>query len=359
VGDVAHAPVPATGPYMIAGLSAHGPVRLVRNPRFRPVDGRTAGYADAITIDCCAEGQRAFDAVERGRADLVGADFGLTPELHRRIDAIATRNAGQLHHIPTAGTNFAFLNTRTPPFDNLDARRAVNYAVDRGAFVKAYGGKGYAQPTCQTVPPNFPGHQLYCPYTAHAGGGRPWSAPDLARGRRLIARSHTRGMRVTVFAPPLAPFNPWSRQLTTLLNRLGYRATLREVSKDAYFARIQDSRRRVQIGIYAWAPDYPAASNMLEILRCDSFLPAAPGRNNNLSAFCDRRADRLAERASQLPAGDARADALWAAADKRITDQAATLPLLSPNSVVFVSRRVQNFQFSQQGGVLYDQLWVR
>ena len=166
-------------------------------------------------------------------------------------------------------------------------------------------------------------------------------------------------MRVTVVAPPLAPFNAWSRLLTRLLNGLGYRATLRVVPKDAYFPTVQDSRRRVQIGMGGWAPDYPAASNMLEILRCDAFHPAAPDLNNNLSAFCDRRADRLAQRASQLPAGDARADALWAAADKRITDQAATVPLLTANSLTFVSRRIQNFQYSQQGGVLYDQLWVR
>ena len=40
------------------GSSARGPLRLVRNPRFRPVDGRPDGYPDAITIDCCAAPQR-------------------------------------------------------------------------------------------------------------------------------------------------------------------------------------------------------------------------------------------------------------------------------------------------------------
>ncbi|MEO8687568.1 MAG: ABC transporter substrate-binding protein [Solirubrobacteraceae bacterium] len=355
----ARRPVPATGPYMVAGLSAHGPLRLVRNPRFQPVDGRPDGYPDAITIDCCADGQLAFDAVEQGRADLVGADFGLNSNLHRRIEAIATRYAGQLHSTPTPGTVYAFLNTHTPPFDDLDVRRALNYAVDRSAFVASQGGDHYAQATCQFLPASFPGHRPYCPYTANAGGGRPWSAPDLARARRLIARSHTRGMRVTVFAPPVAPLNPWSRLLVKLLKRLGYRATLRVLPRDAFFARIQDSRRRVQTGLYGWFPDYPAASNMLQVLRCDAFHPASPGLNNNLSAFCDHRADQLAQRASELPADDARADALWAAVDRRVTDQAATLPLLAQNSVKFVSRRVRNFQYGQQGGVLYDQLWVR
>jgi YVTN family beta-propeller protein len=358
VGLVAHRPIPATGPYMVAGLSPHAPLRLVRNPRFRPVDGRPDGYPDAITIDCCADGQRAFDAVRQGRADLVGANFGLIPKLHSQIDAIATRYAGQVHSAPLAGTNIAFLNTRVPPFDNRDVRRALNYAVDRRAFVTVYGGERYAQPTCQFVPANFPGHRPYCPYTAGAGAGRPWRAPDLARARRLIDRSHTRGMRVTVFSGPLYPFKPWGRLLVTLLDRLGYRATLRVLPAARYFDYVADSRHRVQIGPWGWIADYPAASNMLEPLRCNAFIPATTDQAN-VSEFCDRRVEQLAQRASHLPADDPRADRLWAQVDKRVTDQAATLPLLTPDAITFVSRRVANLQYSQQvEDVLYDQLWL-
>ncbi len=352
-------PVPATGPYMIAALSTRAPLRFVRNPYFRPVDGRPDGYPDAITIDCCAEPRRTFSAVAQGRADLVDSDHRQDPTLRRQLDAIATRYAGQLHSAPTAATNFAFLNTRTPPFDNLDVRRALNYAVDRRAFVALYGGERYAQPTCQFLPSAFPGHRTYCPYTARAGGGRPWSAPDLARARRLIARSHTRGMRITVVTGPLPPFTQWAREIKSVLDQLGYRVTLRVLpTPDAYFNYLSDSRNRAQIGPAGWIPDYPAASSMLELLRCSAFVPADPTQNN-YSEFCDRRTDGLIRRASQLPAGDARADTLWAAVDKRITDQAATLPLIAPKSITFVSRRVGNYQYSQLSGVLYDQLWVR
>jgi peptide/nickel transport system substrate-binding protein len=98
---------------------------------------------------------------------------------------------------------------------------------------------------------------------------------------------------------------------------------------------------------------------MLEPLRCDAFIPATTDQAN-VSEFCDRRVEQLAQRASHLPAGDPRADRLWAQADKRVTDQAATLPLLTPDAITFVSRRVANLQYSQQvEDVLYDQLWLR
>jgi peptide/nickel transport system substrate-binding protein len=294
--------------------------------------------------------------VEQGHADLLGGGFA-APQLGD-VDAIAARYAGQLHSTPVASMNFAFLNTHTPPFNDVNVRRALNYAVDRSAFVALDGGETYAQATCQFLPANFPGHRTYCPYTARAGGGRPWSAPDLPRARRLIARSHTRGMRVTVVADPVV-LNAQARQLVTLLDQLGYRATLHLLPKGVdYFRYIADSRHRVQIGPSGWIPDYPAASSMLQLLRCDTFVPASPTQVN-YSEFCDPHADELMRRAAELPADDAAADTLWAQADQQLSDQAATVPLDNPKSVTFVSRRVGNFQYSQQSGVLYDQLWLR
>ncbi|MEP6953043.1 MAG: ABC transporter substrate-binding protein [Solirubrobacteraceae bacterium] len=349
--------LPATGPYMIAGLSARGPLRLARNPRFRPVDGRPDGYPDAITIDCCADPERALRAVQQGRADVVGGDFGLDPSLARQLDAIATRFASRLHTTPVPVTRFAFLNTHVPPFDDLDVRRALNYAVDRRAFAAVVGGERYAQATCQFLPPSFPGYRPYCPYTAAAGVGRRSFVPDLARARRLIARSHTRGMRVTVLTGrPLTDAD--ARPLVTLLDRLGYRARLRVLPERVdYYRYIADSRHRAQIGPAGWLSDYPAASGYLTLFRCDAFVPA-DSLQSNFSEFCDRSADRIARRASHMAAGDTRADELWAQVDKRVTDQAAVLPLINPKAVFLVSRRAGNFQYSQQRGVLYDQLWL-
>jgi ABC-type transport system substrate-binding protein len=350
--------LPATGPYMIARLNPPATLLLVRNPRFRPVDGRPAGYPDAIVLDLGAGAKGAIRAVQQGRADFIGSDFGLPTDVRASLDAIATRYAGQLRTTLRPSTEFAFLNTRVAPFDQIDARRALNYAVDRGSFVALKGGPRFAQATCQVLPPNFPGYQPYCPYTANAGAGRPWSAPDLARARRLIARSHTRGMPVTVIGEADF-FNAQARELTRLLRQLGYRARLRFLSTDVdYFGYIADSRHHVQTGIFGWAADYPAASGYLETLfSCAGFVPADPSQSNN-SEFCDPRADQLMQRARNA-SDNATADALWAKADQRIVDQAAAVPLETPKAVAFVSRRVGNYQYSPQWGVLYDQLWVR
>ena len=224
-GAVVHTVLPATGPYMVARLGPPPQLLLVRNPDFRPVDGRPAGYPDKIAMDLGAQVKRAIPAVKDGRADFIGGDFGLPGDVRSSLDAIATRYAGQLHATLKPATLYAFLDTRRAPFDNVDARRALNYAVDRRAFVALKGGPRYAQATCQILPPDFPGYQRYCPYTANAGAGRPWSAPDLAQARRLIARSHTRGMKVTVIGERYF-LDGEARLITRLLQQLGYRARL-------------------------------------------------------------------------------------------------------------------------------------
>ena len=89
-------------------------------------------------------------------------------------------------------------SNETPLFDDVSVRRAVNFAVDRGAIAALFGGRGF--PTCQILPTAFPGYVPYCPYTRDPG--RTWTRPDLAKARELIARSGTAGSRVVVWRVP-------------------------------------------------------------------------------------------------------------------------------------------------------------
>ena len=79
------------------------------------------------------------------------------------------------------------MNTNMAPFNKLKARQAFNFAVDRNAAVKIFGGKNLASPSCQVLPPGFPGHKDYCPYTKNPG--TKWSAPDVAKAKQLVKES--------------------------------------------------------------------------------------------------------------------------------------------------------------------------
>ena len=353
--------LPATGPYVIAEGRSRGELRLVRNPHFRvwSAAAKPDGYPDVIVHTTNGSVAPALRAVEAGSEDYVSVG-GAVPDLSKReLDELFTRYASQVHTSSRPTTVYFWLNTREPPFDNPDVRRALNYAVDRRAALAFEGGARFASPTCQILPPSFPGYRPYCPYTAGAGPDRPWTAPDLRRARRLIAHSGTRGMHVTVFGTSPG-FTAHSRFLARLLRQLGYRTSLRLVSERRIGGLATDPRRHPQTGPQIWTADYAAAADYVGLLfSCDA-LVSGDHVGLNWSRFCNRRSRRLMSRAQQLPATEqAAADALWGAVDREVVDRAAAIPLFNPKSIEVVSRRVGNAQYNPQWGLLLEQLWVR
>ena len=81
----------------------------------------------------------------------------------------------------------------------------MNFALDRGRIVDIFGGEAAARPTCQQLPPNFPGYKPYCPYTLNPGPGGEgsWTGPDMDEAQRLVRHSGTAGSRVTVKLHPV------------------------------------------------------------------------------------------------------------------------------------------------------------
>jgi len=338
--------VPGTGPYMLEAPMTREALALVRNPHFHHWSpAQPDGYADRIEWRFGVEPQAQVEAVAAGDADVAFDASGSV-----RLEELFVRFAADVHTSPTAGTNYVVFDTAVPPFNDVRVRRALNFAVDRERVVQFLGGA----PTCQQLPPNFPGYEPYCPYTMDPGpeGEGSWTAPDLAKAKALVRRSGTAGRRVVFEYPPA--FWPQGHllgnYLVVLLNELGYRVNVRPVALRAFYSRGNE----FQMALAGFGADYPAPSNFIvNKLTCGaSFTP--------FSGFCDPRIEAMIDRAVMMQADDpAAAGALWAEIDRAIVDQAPFLWLVNPIVVEFVSERVGNYQWSLQWGGLLNQLWVR
>ena len=238
-------PLPATGPYMIATYRPGRLLRFVRNPFFHEWSraAQPDGYPDRIDIRIAGTADEAIRDVVDGKADVVRLAQPLTPSQLSRLEL---QYASQIHSDPRWNLQALFLNTRVPPFNRLDARKAINFAVDRAAATNAWGGPNVAEPTCQLLPPNFPSYRPYCPYTAGSTKSGKWTAPDLAKAKALVARSGTRGMKVTVWAWSEA--KGFNQVAVKVLRSLGYRVAVKPVVGDRYWGAVGDSRNRAQIG---------------------------------------------------------------------------------------------------------------
>jgi YVTN family beta-propeller protein len=363
-GVIDRAPfLPGTGPYKIAQYQPNGPYRvaqyrpnasltLVRNPYFRQWSyaAQPAGYPDVIRLKRIANPKKLESAVMTGTADMVDLILNGLPS-----HDLAVRYPTRLHSGPKVGTTYVFLNTRQPPFNNLRARQAVSYAIDRARMVQLLGdGPGEESVTCQVLPADFPGHRPYCPYTTGVKDGT-WHGPDMAKALRLVKASHTTNVPVTVWNYPGAE----GAYLVSLLRDLGYRATLHTVSAEKFYSTIPNARRKIQIGPTSWGADFPAPSTFFLSLTCRSFYEN-PAYTANYAEYCSPRVDKLAAEAQAEQLTDpATARMLWAHVDRAVTDQAPWVPVFNGSWTVFVSSRVGNCQIHANYGPLLDQMWVR
>jgi peptide/nickel transport system substrate-binding protein len=350
-------PLPATGPYVISNYSPNRSMTLTRNPKFKlwSQDAQPDGYPDSIVMKIGGSDEDAVTQIEQAQADWM---YDTPPA--DRLGEIAGKYPNQIHIDTTPIQYYMAMNTRAAPFDNVDVRRALNFATDRKAVIGLFGGSKLATPTCQVLPPNFPGSEPYCPYTMNPGAS--WSAPDMAKAQQLVDASGTKGQSVVVISTTDDTSKSISLYFVSLLNQLGYRASIKTLASSVEYSYVQDSRNKAQISYTYWSPDYTAPANFLAVsVGCKGFNPASTA-SPNVAEFCDPKINALTEKAAQTQLTDpAAANTMWAEVDKQTTDAAPHVELFTGNKLNFLSSRVGNYQYSQAvtGNFLIDQAWVQ
>ena len=349
-------PPPGTGPYMWKQYSPTKQIQLVRNPSFKEwsADAQPAGNPDVIVQKFGLTPEAQVTAVENNTADWM---FDQPPA--DRLGELSTKYADRVHVNPLTATWYMAMNVNVPPFNNLKVRQAVNFATDRNALVKIYGGPKLAQPTCQILPPNFPGYVPYCPYTKNPGSGK-WTAPDLAKAKQLVDASGTKGMPVKVNTTTNDVDKGLGLYFVGLLNQLGYKASLQALSPAIQYPYIQNSKNKVQLAFSDWYQDYPAASDFLQILLgCGSFHPNS-NASPNIAQFCNKPIQAKMDHAGQVGITDpAAANKIWAEVDHQVTDQAPWVSMFNPKYIDVLGSRVKGYEFSPQWYFLLGQASVK
>jgi peptide/nickel transport system substrate-binding protein len=353
--DAGTKPIPTTGPYYFASYNPNKQLVLKRNPYYKEwsKDAAPDGYPDQITQSFGLTVEAQITAIENGQYD-----WTLESPPADRLNEIGTKYASQAHVETLTAFWYAPMNTRLAPFNNLKARQAVNFAIDRNALVKIFGGPKLATPSCQVLPPGFPGHVDYCPYTKNPG--KTWSAPDLAKAKQLVKESGTAGQKVAVVSADDEVNKATAVYLQSVLNSIGYKASVKPISGNIFFTYAQNTKNKVQINVQQWYQDYPAASDFLHVLfGCESFHPGSDS-SINIAGFCDKSINAKMHHALATALdNEAAANAEWAKIDKLVTDAAPMATLFTPKHIDFLSKRVGNFVFSKQFYWLVDQSWVQ
>src|SRR4051794_20955656 len=348
-------PIPSTGPYYVKTYDPNHGITMVRNPHFKvwSKDAQPDGYPDTITERFDLTGEAQVTQVENGQADWIG--YSIPSD---RLNELATKYPNQLHLTQLTANWYVPFNVNIAPFNNVDARRAVNYAIDRAAVIRLFGGPNLATASCQVLPVGFPGHEDYCPYTKNPGAK--WSAPDMDKAMSLMKKSGMTGQKVALVVGDDAVNKAVGTYLQSVLNKLGFKASLKVLSNSIQFTYIQNTKNKVQISLTQWYQDYPAASDFLNVLLgCASFTPGSDS-SINIAGYCDKGVQAQMDAAIVTGRTDqTAANAQWAKVDQAVMTASAVAPLITPKKIDFTSTRVGNYAFSKEFYMILSQLWTK
>ena len=310
--DQSTTPAPSTGPYMIQSYQPNKVAIVVRNPNYdaSQFDGNVpVGNPDKMTINIIGDDNVALQRVISGQDDYdehqIPAD---------RLASVQAQHADQIKVYTPANTYYFFMNTRTPPFDKLQVRQAVNYAINREALVRIYAG--LAQPTQNVLPPTYPQYKklnLY-PY-------------NLAKAKKLIAASGDKGMSVTVWNHDRGYDPKATAYLTDVLNSIGLKAKEKIINAAVYWTTVGNQATKAQIGFADWFQDYPHPLDWFDVLLNGERITQT--HNNNYANFNDAGVNRQIDALKKQPTLTASVNAQWATVDKAVMEQAPWAPFLN------------------------------
>ena len=293
---------------------------MKRNPYFKEwsKDAQPAGYPDQITQSYGLTVESQITAIENGQAD-----WTLEAPPADRLNELGTKYASQTHVETLTAFWYAPMNVNLAPFNNLKARQAVNYAIDRNALVKIFGGPKLAVPSCQVLPPGFPGNKPYCPYTKNPG--TTWSAPDVAKAKKLVQESGTKGAKVVVISPDDEVQKAVGVYLASVLNQIGFKATVEDDLGEHLRSPTRRTRRtRCRSTCSSGTRTTRLHRTSCNILfGCESFHPGSDS-SINMAGFCDKPINAQMQQALKLEQTNfPAANALWAKIDQQVTDAGA------------------------------------
>jgi peptide/nickel transport system substrate-binding protein len=344
----------SSGPYKVASFTDGSSLHLVRNPHWnQATDSIHSALPDAIDLRYYGTQDAVEDALLSGSADLDlngqtlsdGAEAKLLndPGLKSRADLVYN-----------GATRYLTLQTAIAPFDKLECRWAVEYALDRSQIRAVLGGQYEGGDVATTMlPPVVDGYDP----DAHPFGYTDGTAYPTQARQQLTACGRPSGFDVTLAGPSNSPrLQDAMLAIQHALATVGIKVKIVQVDTADYYATLSSPSKLKKAGwgmaLTVWAADWPTGGGFLRTL-------VQPGSSNNYAGLDDSELNNIIEKADTLTDPTEAAEQ-WKKADVAVMRDSAMVPLIYARHLVYRGSRLTN-AYEQQvlGGIDLTALGVQ
>lgn len=313
----------SSGSYKFQSYSDGKQAVLVRNENWdAKTDPLRKQYPAKIVVNLKVNAETIDKDVLAGDAiDLGGG--GVQAATQAQLLSSADKKAGTDN---TYGGRLVYMaiNTKVKPFDKVECRKAVQFAIDKVSVQTAEGGPVRGDVASTVLPPDIPG---YAKADAYASAG---DKGDAAKAKEQLKACGKTAINTNISARSDRPQEiDAATAIINSLKTVGINASLKQYPSGKYFtdyAGVPKFTEKNNIGLIMmqWGADWPSGYGFLQQILNGSAIGASG--NTNLSQYDNKDVNALLEKAIGTQDDSAR-NSLYTEIDKKTMDDAVLVPL--------------------------------
>ncbi|MFC5290761.1 ABC transporter substrate-binding protein [Actinokineospora guangxiensis] len=345
----------STGPYKFEGLQPDKSFALVRNDQWdQATDPIRKALPDRYEVTMNVNADDIDNQLISGDVHIDIAGTGVQPNsLARILGDPALKD--QADNPTIARLWYTSVNPTVKPFDNVECRKAVHYAIDRTGYQTAMGGAFAGGDIASTVlPPAIPGYQQFDLYPAG-----PDNKGDVNKAKEALAAcGQPDGFTTNISYRAERPKEKAiAESLQQSLGRVGIKLTLKAFPQGDYFSQFAGNppyvvQNNLGLVINGWGADWNDGFGFLSQI-VDSRVIRETGGSSNTSVRIPE-VDQMLD--SALAETDAtKREAIWGQIDKKVMEEAVIFPGVYGKSLLLRGKGLTNVFVSEAFG-MYDYL---
>lgn len=316
-----------TGPFVFKSYKKDSEIRFDANPEYFEGKAKIDKLIFAITKEPTVRIQK----LKRGECNLIAEP--------PPADIKALKADGKLQVLEQAGLNVGYLafNVEKPPFDKIEVRKAVNYALNRASYLEAIY-LGNATVAKNPIPPTMWSYNEKISDYKYD--------PEMAK-ELLKKVGLEKGFEANLWWIPVSrPYNPNGKKMAEMMQadlaKVGIKVNLVSFEWAAYLEKARLGEH--QMLLMGWTGDNGDPDNFLNmLLSC-----AAKTTGSNYSRWCDKGFDKLIGDAKVSPDQKTRTK-LYESAQKIFKDEAPWVTLAHAKVFRAMDKHVVGFKMNPFG----------
>jgi len=332
------------GPYAITQYTANKKIVLSRNPAWKQsTDLLRHNYVSQIVVtEGTSSSQTALANVQAGTDDLMWDLPVPTPSIPQLE---ASKNPGLHIYTDTGSSNpYLVFNLKSPVANHalakLKVRQAIEYAINKVAIAKIYGGTKLNPILNGAIAPGNVGYANYNYYpTANSSG-------DPAKCKQLLAQAgYPHGFTITDAYRNVGNHPAVFTSVQSDLKACGITSKGNPLEQGPYYAFIEDPGNAAKWGITeaGWVPDWlgnDGRANVVPLFQTNCVNPTT-----NYGCYSSTTTDNDIKQALTATTESAAAP-LWAKAGEQVMKDAVIVPMTTQDVVLYVNPKVHNLIYS-------------